>query len=375
MVGSLGATMLVMSRQAMWLEAIERRIAATTSMLSAMKGVKMCGLTEVLSKTLQDLRVDELRISKKFRKLLIWNMAFSKLPYHSVCRTSAYQFAVAYITPVAAPIVTFAVFSVIARNSNNGVTLDTARVFTSLSLFTLLSDPLQSLIMTLVTFMGAVGSFHRIQEFLCTEARLDSRKGPCDMELLFNIHGGFVKKKVSASTETADSEGERSLVATPHEDYRPLSEYDAVIVIDGVFGWDSTKEPLLKDINMAVPREKFTIVVGPVGCGKSTLLKALLGEVPLLGGSIHVSSLEVAFCDQTPWHMNGTIQESIIGVGKLEDTWYSTVLHACALIEDLRQLSRGDQTTIGSKGISLSGGQSQRIVSFLSPSSSRRIPC
>ena len=81
MVGSLGATTLVMSRQAMWLEAIERRIAATTSMLSAMKGVKMCGLTEVLSKTLQDLRVDELRISKKFRKLLIWNMAFSKHIY------------------------------------------------------------------------------------------------------------------------------------------------------------------------------------------------------------------------------------------------------------------------------------------------------
>jgi ATP-binding cassette subfamily C (CFTR/MRP) protein 1 len=78
MVGSLAATGLVMSRQAMWLEAIEKRITATTAMLSAMKGVKMCGLTDTLSKSLQDLRVDELRISRKFRKLLIWNMAFSK---------------------------------------------------------------------------------------------------------------------------------------------------------------------------------------------------------------------------------------------------------------------------------------------------------
>jgi ATP-binding cassette, subfamily C (CFTR/MRP), member 1 len=63
----------------MWLEAIERRIAATTAMLSAMKGVKMCGLTETLEKTIHGLRMDELRISKRFRKLLIWNMAFSKL--------------------------------------------------------------------------------------------------------------------------------------------------------------------------------------------------------------------------------------------------------------------------------------------------------
>ena len=247
-----------------------------------------------------------------------------------------------------------------ARNSNNGTTLDTARVFTSLSLFTLLSDPLQSLIMTLVTFMGSVGSFHRIQEFLSIEAHKDSRKSPPDMELLFHADGGFIKKKLSSSVDTR--EGDKSLVATPKEDYHPLSEFDAVIVIDGLFGWDRTKEPLLQNLNIAIPREKTTMIVGPVGCGKSTLLKALLGEIPLLGGSVLVSSLEVAFCDQTPWHMNGTIQESIIGVGKMDQTWYSTVLRACALFEDLNQLSMGDQTAIGSKGISLSGGQSQRIV-------------
>ena len=67
-----------MSRQALWLEAIERRIAATSAMLGAMKGIKMCGLTDILFKTLQDLRVNELRISKKFRKILVWNMTFSE---------------------------------------------------------------------------------------------------------------------------------------------------------------------------------------------------------------------------------------------------------------------------------------------------------
>jgi hypothetical protein len=78
LVGSLGATTLVMSRQAMWLEAIERRIAATTAMLSSMKGVKMCGLTEVLRDDLQNLRIEELEISKKFRKLLIVTMGFCR---------------------------------------------------------------------------------------------------------------------------------------------------------------------------------------------------------------------------------------------------------------------------------------------------------
>jgi ATP-binding cassette subfamily C (CFTR/MRP) protein 1 len=68
-----------MTRQALWLEGIERRIAATTAMLNSMKGVKMGGLTEVLRDDLQQLRVDELNISKKFRKLLIWTMGFCEL--------------------------------------------------------------------------------------------------------------------------------------------------------------------------------------------------------------------------------------------------------------------------------------------------------
>ena len=79
MIASIFATSLVMTRQAMWLEAIERRIAATTAMLTSMKGVKMCGLTEVLAKNIQDLRLQEIEISKKFRKLLIWNMGFGML--------------------------------------------------------------------------------------------------------------------------------------------------------------------------------------------------------------------------------------------------------------------------------------------------------
>lgn len=72
----------ITSRQAMWLEAIERRISATSTMLASMKGIKMCGLKQTLFDNLQKLRIEELQISKKFRKLLIWNMSFGK---YSAC--------------------------------------------------------------------------------------------------------------------------------------------------------------------------------------------------------------------------------------------------------------------------------------------------
>jgi ATP-binding cassette, subfamily C (CFTR/MRP), member 1 len=259
------------------------------------------------------------------------------------------------------------VFSVISRNNGSGKSLDTAKLFTSLSLFTLLADPLQSLIMSLATFMGAVGSFQRIQDFLNTDVRVDKRRRPTEVDLLVHQDDQYLRKKTSISEMTGDTRTEKSdPTVTPAEHYLP-SSFDAITVRDAEFGWEAEKEPLLQSINMVVPRERFTMMVGPVGCGKSTLVKALLGEIPTLRGSIDVSSVEIAFCDQTPWHMNGTIQQSIIGISALEELWYATVIHACALDEDLRQLSRGDQTPIGSKGISLSGGQSQRIVSLNTP--------
>jgi ABC-type bacteriocin/lantibiotic exporter with double-glycine peptidase domain len=138
----------------------------------------------------------------------------------------------------------------------------------------------------------------------------------------------------------------------------------AIVIENGYFGWDKEKHPsgILQAIDMIVPRGKITMVVGPVGCGKSTLLKACLGELPVMGGSLQMSSLRIALCDQTPWHVNGTVQESIVGVSEFNQRWYSSVVRSCALDEDLRQLPQGDQTQIGSKGIALSGGQSQRTV-------------
>lgn len=47
-------------------------------MLGSMKGVKMCGLTDVLGTHIQAMRMEELRISGKFRRLLIWNMGLGE---------------------------------------------------------------------------------------------------------------------------------------------------------------------------------------------------------------------------------------------------------------------------------------------------------
>jgi len=208
--------------------------------------------------------------------------------------------------------------------------------------------------------MGGVGSFRRIQEFLSTERRVERRRIPTLPAL------GGSSSDLDYGSDKDSTASQKSKFSLDIREIAPTGS-QAIVIEKGYFGWDSEKQPLglLQSINMTVPRAKITMVVGPVGCGKSTLLKAILGELPVMGGTVQLSSLRIAFCDQTPWHINGTVQQSIVGVSEFDQRWYASVVRSCALDEDLRQLPQGDQTQIGSKGIALSGGQSQRIVRHL----------
>lgn len=225
--------------------------------------------------------------------------------------------------------------------------------YTSLSLFALLADPLLSLVMALMTFVGSIGSFSRIQEFLEKDDHVDCRLKP--------LHASYESFEPKAMVLVDDSDAAET--ASDRSIHRGKSVYhDALTVKNATFAWNVEKEPVLKGLTISIARGSFTMIVGPSGCGKSTLLKAILGEVPCVNGEIRLSSDSIAFCDQIPWHMNATIRESIVAMSSFDKEWYASVVHACGLVQDFEQLPRGDETVIGSKGIALSGGQSQRIV-------------
>jgi ATP-binding cassette subfamily C (CFTR/MRP) protein 1 len=267
----------------------------------------------------------------------------------------------AYTTQIFAPVITFAVFSTISRNKGGDVVLDTVRVYTSLSLFALMAEPIGALVMSLSMFVGSIGCFVRIQEFLNKDIRLDCRERPRQFSDSDNTSTDSNKLTVSEKSGIVTKEKEFDLTQSLENLYRSPSS-DAITVQRASFGWDPTKEPILKSMTFSVPQNKLTMLVGPVGCGKSTLLKAVLGEVPRMAGSVRVSSPSLAFCDQTPWHMNETVQKSIVAMSEIDENWYSLVIHACALEKDLHHLPLGDQTIIGSKGVALSAGQNQRVV-------------
>lgn len=103
-------------------------------------------------------------------------------------------------------------------------------------------------------------------------------------------------------------------------------------------------------------------LIGPVGCGKTTFLESLLGNMRPLHGEIRAIEATTAYCAQTPWLCNETIQWNIVGGASMERQRYHHALSLCGVDAIVKQLVEGDNTIVGSKGVSLSGGQRQKIV-------------
>jgi ABC-type multidrug transport system ATPase subunit len=55
------------------------------------------------------------------------------------------------------------------------------------------------------------------------------------------------------------------------------------------------------------------------------------------------------------------VQENILFGKEMDKAWYNKVVDACALRPDFDMLPSGDQTEIGERGITVSGGQKQRL--------------
>lgn len=289
--------------QKVWIEAIEKRVNATTTWLGNAKVVKMLGFTDILSNLLQNLRATEIKSSKKFRKLFQLRILLS------------------FFVPQLGPLLTFTMF--VATADASGHTFDATRLFSILAILTLIGEPFSYLVNLMPMFASALKCFDRIQDFLNAETRSDHRLA------LQQDGSGHVMDLVAQ---------------------------------DASISWSTNGPALLQNLNFSIKQGQITFVLGPVGCGKSTLLKALLGEAPLTQGFIYTRIPTAAYVDQTPWIKNGSFRSNVLGISNFDATWYKIVLRACALDIDIAKMASGDKTAVGSGGISLSGGQKQRLA-------------
>jgi ABC-type multidrug transport system fused ATPase/permease subunit len=146
------------------------------------------------------------------------------------------------------------------------------------------------------------------------------------------------------------------------------------IAFDGVsFAYD--REPVLRDVDLAISPGQRVVITGPNGAGKSTLLNLLLGLYRPDEGRILLDGVELAELDLR--HARGQIgvvlQDPVIFTGTIRDNiayaapWVSeAALRAAAALataaDFVETLPAGYDTQVGDEGELLSGGQRQRIA-------------
>nr|WOZ30809.1 McfL [Coleophoma empetri] len=354
--------MLLGHRQKVWLEAIEARITTTVATLGSIKGIKSTGSTDIVEKIITQMRLDEIKISRKFREVLIALVTLS------------------YISTTLAPVFAFATYSIISKLTGSTPLLATS-AYASLTVLSLLSQAVSKWIDASVGIINSITSLERVRQYLASTPRVDPRTVNSNNVDVGNLHPDEEQVSdipgIELSVMGPVGHGHYSPLPTdegfPTEQQGPTSiqhchsrqsslEQNIVTISDCSASWIKGSDPAISNINMTVLRGSLVMVIGPIGCGKTTLLKVILGEVPHTTGTVIVDSAEAAFCGQSPWLTNVSIRENIIGGSYLDPKWYNTVVKACALDQDFTQISDGDNTIIGTKGISLSGGQKSRLA-------------
>jgi ATP-binding cassette subfamily B protein len=161
-----------------------------------------------------------------------------------------------------------------------------------------------------------------------------------------------------------------------HTGVTVLPSIDRVTVSGLSFSYPSAiSRNVLEGISLVLKKDTVTAVVGVSGSGKTTLVKLLLGFYPPASGEIRIGDMNIQMMSPDLWRsqcgvvmqdgfiFSDTIAKNI-AMGE-EQIKPDQLLYAArmACIDDfIDQLPLGFNTRIGQEGLTLSGGEQQRIL-------------
>ena len=141
------------------------------------------------------------------------------------------------------------------------------------------------------------------------------------------------------------------------------------------FSYDGSPDYVLNNVNLTIPRNKITAIVGASGSGKTTLIKLLLGFYTPNKGNIKVGDVYLKNINPHLWRsvtgsvmqdgfiFSETIAENIaIGEEVIDKERLLKAAQIANIDQFIDSLPLGYNTKIGMEGSGISQGQRQRIL-------------
>jgi len=146
-----------------------------------------------------------------------------------------------------------------------------------------------------------------------------------------------------------------------------------VTLRDVEFGYDAAR-PILKGISLTVPAGQTVAIVGSSGSGKSTIGRLLFRFYDVKAGALLIDDQDVRDVTQTSLHdaigvvpqdtvlFNDTIRYNIAyGRDGATQSQIEEAAKAAQIHDFIQSLPNGYETTVGERGLKLSGGEKQRV--------------
>ncbi|KAH8167726.1 hypothetical protein CIB48_g493 [Xylaria polymorpha] len=319
----------------------DQRVSLTQEILQSVRFVKYFGWEAAFMERLEEVRGREIH---GIQVLLAIRNAIN---------------SVSLSLPIYASFLSFITYSL----TDHG--LGPAEVFSSLALFNGLRLPLNLLPLVIGSVVDAWSSMKRIQDFMLSEDQEDSAAFKPENENAVEISdASFTWERTP--TQENDKAGAAGKKGAPKKGNKPPAKTEKGAETsesnsDTASTLVDEREPFkLENLNLAIGRKELIAVIGSVGSGKTSLLAALAGDMRKTSGEV-VLGASRAFCPQYAWIQNASVRKNILFGKDMKREWYKEVIKACALQPDLDMLPDGDATEIGERGITVSGGQKQRL--------------
>ncbi len=189
---------------------------------------------------------------------------------------------------------------------------------------------------------------------------------PC-LDYLYENLNENMKKDVNGSVTGLTGERRQQLPA--------LALQDKIVLDHITYAYPNTDKNIFTDAHMEVKKGQSVGIMGPSGAGKSTIVDILLGLLHVQAGEITCDGVnifdnypswlaKIGYIPQSIYLIDESIRDNIafgIDADRIDDKRIWEVLEEAQLKEFVEELPEGLDTTIGDRGVRISGGQRQRL--------------